>query len=58
MNLAASHKSSRILAGLNRPGNDVLETVFRLVYKHIVQTFEAEDLLRLVQNEKRCEMEI
>ena len=48
------------MAALNRPGNSVynLETAFRLVYKHIVQTFEAEDLLRLVQNEKRCEMEI
>jgi hypothetical protein len=45
MNLAASHKSSPMLAGLNRPGNDVLETAFRLVYEYMVQTSEAEDLL-------------
>jgi hypothetical protein len=57
---ASAHCGLYTMAALNRPGNSVynLETAFRLVYKHIVQTFEAEDLLRLVQNEKRCEMEI
>jgi hypothetical protein len=44
MNLAASHKSSPMLAGLKRPGNDVLETPSTLVYEYMVQTFEAEDL--------------